>query len=276
MSHQGLQLLARDRTLSYDVSRHVLQIYTTTCTQMRSRKALQHRIWMWLMCFNPKSYVKKPYLQNTLYVSPDVTSVLDDCWTHKVHAEACSAVQKHIHNDGTPGYRLPLAWKDPVSAPQPQACEHWGVTEFCSGFPGLFMYLARCLPSSGWLPYPLGFYLMFLLACLLSGLITLAFLPLPQPRAWGCGPSSATLHLPGFPRELYCTLQNYNCCQPTSLRISPLSLRLSVNTNWNSQFRANQTAEALTKVRAKVQHSWPSCEDLPDQYSGSGRWNFWI
>lgn len=97
------------------------------------------------------------------------------------------------------GCRQAFASEDPVSAPQPQTCGHWGITDFYSGFPGLFMYLAGCLLSPGWLPYPLGFYLMFLLACLPPGLITLAFLSLLQSRGRGCGTHSATLHLQGSP-----------------------------------------------------------------------------
>lgn len=93
------------------------------------------------------------------------------------------------------GYRQSFSSEDPVPAPQPQACRHWGITDFYSGFPGLFMYLAGCLLSSGWLPYPLGFYLMFLLACLPPGLITLAFLSLPQSRGRGLAP---TLLLPTY------------------------------------------------------------------------------
>lgn len=136
------------------------------------------------------------------------------------------------------------------------------------------MYLARCVLSSGWLPYPLGFYLMFLLACLPPGLVTLAFLSLPQSRGRGCGLYSAPLHLQDSWGKSCCTSRLFNSSQPTSLKTSPLSVRLSLKTNSNPQSRANQAAEAQQGVRIKAQHFSPSCEKLLKQYWALARLSF--
>lgn len=87
-------------------------------------------------------------------------------------------------------------------------------------------------------------------------------------------PHSAAFHLQGSSGKLCCTSPPFNSSQPTSLKTCPLSVRLSLKTNSNSQSRANQAAEAYGGVRAKAQHFLPSCEELPDQYWALGRLSF--
>lgn len=122
-----------------------------------------------------------------------------------------------------------------------KVCRQWGVTEFCSGFPGLFMCLARCLPSSGHMPCPLGFYLVFLLACLL----TPAFLSLLQPRIRGCGPCSGIHSLQGSSGQSHHTPWPYTSSHPFCLIFLPYHSENSLKTNSVFQFRAKEAAKAL-------------------------------